>query len=146
MTKGPSTASHFFAGLFLLLLAIFLQLFLSSTGIALSLVLAVLIAFAFIFDFLELLLFDLIAIFLFNWQPAPSASLIAFAFIPLAAFGFRHAIRTESWVGVLAVTILGLFLFYMVSVSGHLSGHVQMFLLDLLATSAAAELTFFVMG
>ena len=102
---------RFFIGLVVLLIAVFLQFFLLPLGIAWNILFAILIAFAFIFDFFAFLLFDLLAVFLVNWQPGLSPTLIAFAVIPLLVFAFRTAIRPEAWVGVLISIFAGFALF-----------------------------------
>jgi hypothetical protein len=133
----------FFSGFVILILALFLQFLLASAGIHLNLALATLIAFAFIFDLWELLFFDLLAVFLLNWEPALSLPLLAFALIPLLAFAFRKLIRTELWIGNLAAILGGFLIFYLASAPASFVSNFLQFVIDLIVGLSAGELVLF---
>src|SRR5580693_6064425 len=111
-----SISLKFFSALAILLLALFLQFLFAGAGWHLDLALAALIAFAFILDFWELLALDLLAVFLLNWQPAPSIALLAFALIPLAVFVFHKLVRLHGWIGIPVAIFIGFLLFYIAAV------------------------------
>lgn len=137
----------FFSALCILLLAIFLQLFFASTGWYFNLALAVLITLAFVLDqFVELLLVDLVAVFILNWQPAPSGTLILFALIPLVAFAFRKLIHSEQWIGNLAAIFFGFSAFYIIAAPSFFIGHFWLFLPDVVVAMAVGELVLVVLS
>jgi hypothetical protein len=134
----------FFSALAILLFAIFLQLFFASVGWYFNLSLAVLIAFAFALnDLWELLVADLLAVFILNWQPAPSGTLILFALIPLAAFAFRKLVRTERWIGTLTTIFFGFLTFYLLVAPAPLSYFIVPFLEDVMVAFLVGELIVF---
>lgn len=122
----------FFSTLAILFLALFVEIVLASVGFHFSLALAVLIAFAFILNFWELLILDLIAVFILNWQPTPSAALLIFALIPLAAFAFYKLTHWHGWTGVLVAIIVGFLLFYIGAAPTLFLENLPTFLLDLI--------------
>ena len=130
----------FFSALAVLLLAIFLQSFLAGVGWYFDLALATLIAFASMFDFWELLVFDLLAVFMLNWQPAPSTTLIVFALIPLAAFAFRAFTHWHGWIGTAIAIACGFLIFYIASAPTQFLGHLGLFLMDLAAGLIVGEI------
>lgn len=138
---------RFFAGLAILLVALYLQIFLASAGWHFNLALAALIVLAFIFNFLELLILDLATVFILNWQPAPSAALIAFALIPLAVFFARKLIQSEPWIGVLVAIITGFFVFYLAAASTPASAfffapaQFSWFVVDVMIAAIVGEMT-----
>lgn len=135
---------RFFSAITFLFIAIFLEFFLASAGWHFNLVLAVLIACAFALDdFWELLLADLLAVFILNWQPAPSGTLILFAIIPLAAFAFRNLIRPQVWIGTLGAICFGFLIFYVAAAGSQFPSHFIMFLEDIVVGIAAGELVVF---
>ena len=121
----------FLSGLAILFLAFVLQFLFASSGFYYNLALATLITFALIFDFWELLALDLLAVFILNWQPAPSATLIAFALIPLAAFGFRTFTRWHGWIGNVIAIACGFLIFNIAAVPTFFPWHIWQFLIDL---------------
>jgi hypothetical protein len=129
----------FFSALAILLLALFAEIVLASVGLHFSLALAVLIAFAFVLDFWELLILDLVAVFILNWQPAPSAALIAFALVPLAAFAFYKLTHWHGWTGVLVAVIAGFLIFYIVAAPGFFLHDLAGFMLDLIVGLLVGE-------
>src|ERR1700677_764893 len=129
----------FFSGLAILVLVLFLQIFLISSGISLNLVLAVLIAFAFVFDFWELLVFVLFSVFVFNWEPALSIMLFVFALIPLAAFVFRKFARSKRWIGSIAAIFVGFLIFYIAAAPGQFFAHIALFFMDIAVGLVAGE-------
>jgi hypothetical protein len=121
----------FLSGLAVLLLALFAEIALASVGLHFSLALAALIAFAFILDFWELLILDLVAVFILNWQPAPSAALIAFALVPVLAFAFYKLTHWHGWTGVLVAVIVGFLIFYIAAAPSLFIRNSLLFALDL---------------
>jgi hypothetical protein len=136
----------FFSTLAILLLALFIEFVLASAGLHFTLALSALIAAAFVLDFLELLILDLIAVLILNWQPAASAALIAFAFVPLAAFAFRKFTYWHGWTGVLVATVAGFFIFYIAAAPGQFINDLPSFLLDLLVGLLVGEAALAAMG
>lgn len=136
----------FFSGLAILVLALFLQFLLASAGVHFTLALAMLIVFAFVFDFWELLLFDLLAVFLLNWEPAPSITLIVFALIPIAALIFHKLIRTEIWIGSLIAIVVGFLIFYFASAPSLFLENILGFVMDLIIGLIAGELVLFALS
>ncbi len=121
----------FFSAIAVLLLALFVEIFLASAGIHVTLALAALIAFAFIFDFWELLVLDLAAVFILNWEPTSSTALIAFALIPLAAFSFRKLTHWHGWTGNLIAISIGFLIFYIAAGPLFFTKNLLQFFLDL---------------
>lgn len=136
---------RFFAALAILLLALSLQFFFASAGLYFNFTLATIIAFAFTLDFLELLTLDLLAVFILDWQSAPSVALITFALIPLAAFAFRQIVRSEPWSGNLVAIVFGLFVFYLVSAPSQFFPAIAVFFEDAVISIAVGMLVFFAM-
>jgi hypothetical protein len=132
----------FFSGLVVLLLALFLQFQFVAAGFHVIPAFAVLIAFAFIFDFLELLFFDLLAIFIINWQPAPSVALIAFAIIPLVAYSLRRIFHAEPWLGVIVAIFFGFLIFYLIASPSFIFHNFTAVLLDIVIGFGVGELVF----
>ena len=127
-----------------LLFSLFLQFFMISLGWHFDVVLAVLIALAFVVDdFWELFVADLLAVFILNWQPAASGTLILFAFIPLVAFAGRKLIHSEVWIGSLAAICLGFLAFYLGVAPGAFLAHFTGFVEDLVVALAVGELVVF---
>jgi len=132
---------RFFAGLLILLLALFAQIFFASAGIFLNSALAALIAFAFVFTFWELAVFDLLAVFVLTWQPAPSLALIVFALVPLAAFVFCKLTQWHGWTGTLIAIVVGLAVFYIAGGgTPYFFAHFGWFALDVVIAAAVGEL------
>ncbi len=129
----------FFSALAILLLALFAEIVLASVGWHFTLALAVLIAFAFVLDFWELLILDLVAVFILNWQPAASAALIAFALVPLLAFAFYKLTHWHGWTGVLVAIIIGYLIFYIAAAPEQFAGNLLSFTLDLIVGLLAGE-------
>jgi hypothetical protein len=136
---------RFFAAIAIVILALFLQFFLASAGWYFNITLAVLIASAFVFSFLELLVLDLLAVFILNWQPAPSIAIIVFALVPLAAFAFRKVTRWHGWIGSLIAIAAGFLIFYFAAAPGELLPNAAKFLEDMVIGLIAGELVFFAM-
>jgi hypothetical protein len=136
----------FFSALAILFLALFAEIVLASVGLHFSLALAVLIAFAFVIDFWELLILDLIAVFILNWQPAPSVALIAFALIPLLAFVFYKLTHWHGWTGVLVAIVVGFLIFYVAAAPGLFLHDLPGFLLDLIVGLLIGETVLAAMG
>ena len=134
---------RFLAALGLLLVTLFIQIFLGASGIYLNIALAALVAFAFTLDLLELLVLDLIAVFILNWQPASSAALVAFALIPIGAYSFRRLTYLHGWVATAAAVVAGFLVFYIIGAPRELLHNTLGFFEDLVAGLAAGELVFF---
>lgn len=115
-TRAESQPIRFLLAAAILAIALFAQIFLASGGWYINFSLIVLLALAFMLDFFELLVLDLVAVWLLNWQPAPSFTLLAFAVIPLGAFALRRLTHTETWVGAIAGVAVGLVIFYIIAV------------------------------
>ena len=133
----------FLAGLSVILVAIAIQSFLASVGIYLNLALAALIALALIFDFWELLFADLLAVFVMNWQPAPSLTLIVFFLIPVAVFFSKHVFRWQLWIHALIAVFFGFVLFYIVASPETVLSNLKHGLLDIFAGALLAEFVIF---
>jgi hypothetical protein len=134
----------FFSALAILILALFLQFFAASIGWHFNLALAALIAFAFALDdFWEVLVADLLAVLILNWQPAISGTLILFALIPLAAFAFRKLIHSIAWIGTLAAIIVGFSAFYVFTAGTIFLPNIVSFLADVIVGAVAGELIVF---
>jgi hypothetical protein len=129
----------FFSALAILLLALLAEIVLASVGLHFTLALAALIAFAFILDFWELLILDLVAVFILNWQPAASAALIAFALVPLLAFAFYKLTHWHGWTGVLVAIVVGFLIFYIAAAPGLFLANSTSFLLDLVVGLIVGE-------
>ncbi len=130
----------FLAGLSILLLALFFQLYLAGFGIHFNIALAALIAFAFIFDFQELVILDLITVFIVNWQPALGLAIAAFAVIPLVTHFSRRIFTWQPWMGVLGAVWLGFLVFYLIAAPKLFLHTIPHFLLDAVIGSVIAEL------
>jgi hypothetical protein len=132
----------FLAGLVILAFSLFLQFQLAGFGLWFNLALAVLIAAAFIFDFWELVFLDLFAVFLLNWEPAPTLTLITFALIPIAAFLSKKVIRWESWIHAFVALAVGFLLFYLIIDAHFFTSHLITFVTDLIVGLLVGELVF----
>jgi len=95
-----------------LALAFVLQFWFTSFGIFINFSFATLIVLAFLFDIWDVLFFVLAAIFIINWQPAPSWELFVFAAVPFGAYAIHHYSQWEAWVASLASIVIGLFILY----------------------------------
>jgi hypothetical protein len=131
---------RFLSGLSLLLITFILQFFLASIGIYINLTFAVLIAFAFILTFPELVILDLFAVLITNWQPGPSVEIIAFAAIPLAAYGAKKWLGLEPWSGVVGGIVIGYAAFYFAVTESGFFLRGFMFWEDVIIGLVAAEL------
>ena len=127
----------------MLILAFFLQFLFAGVGWHLTLSLAALIAFAFILDFWELLVLDLLAVFIINWQPAPSIALLAFAVIPLGAFIFYKLTRWQGWIGALIAIALGFLIFYAIAAPAMFIQNLLLLAMDMVIGLAAGEIILF---
>ncbi len=134
---------RFFAALAILFLTLSLQFFFASAGLYFNITLAAVIAFAFSFNFLELLVLDLLAVFILNWQPAASVALIAFALIPLVAFAFRHVVHAEPWSGNLVAVAVGFLAWHLVSAPAQFFPDAAIALEDVAIGLVAGGLVFF---
>jgi hypothetical protein len=135
----------FFAGLTILLVAFVLQFLFAGSGMYLNLALATLITFAFIFNFWELLVLDLLAVLIVNWQPAPSVTLVAFFLIPLAAFVFCSFTSWQRWIGNVIAIVLGLLIFYIAAAPAAFLSHGELFLMDLIVALIVGEIELLLM-
>jgi hypothetical protein len=130
----------FFLAIVLVLLALFTQLFLASAGWHYNLTFAALIAAASALDLAELLVCDLLAVFLLNWEPRVNVALLLFAVIPLAAWVFKRVTRSRGWAGNLAALASGFLLFYAITAPSFLAHAPGAFLFDLIVGCAVGEL------
>ncbi len=131
---------RFAAGLSLLLLALLSESVLAAAGWRFAAALAVLIAFAYVFDFWELAVFDLLAVFALNWEPAIGGSIIAFAALPLAAYVVRRLIPAEPLFAAPAGIVAGFLLFYAVSAPAYAAGHSLRIFADIVIGLMVGEL------
>ncbi len=104
--------------LLVLFIAASLQFLLGSAGMFTDLMLAALIAFAFFFEWPELAVYVLVAVFMIDWQPAITPTMLVFAAIPFAAYLFRRFFAWAPWAGIPLVTILGFAAFYLAIAPG----------------------------
>lgn len=137
-----SISLKFFSAAAILALALFLQFLFAGASWHFDLVLAALIAFAFILDFWELLVLDLLAVFLLNWQPAPSVALLVFALIPLAAFLFHKLTQLHGWVGVPLAILAGFLIFYVSVAPSLFFQNLFPLFFDLIISIGAGEIVF----
>jgi hypothetical protein len=115
----------------ILLLACALQFWFASAGTFINFILATLIVFAFFFDIWELLVFTLFAIFVVNWQPAPSADIFLFGILPIAAYAFHKVFAWTVWAAIPAALVCGFFLLYLAIAPSAILGNGGLFLVDL---------------
>lgn len=134
---------RFLAGAAILFLSLAIEFIFAFAGWHFELALAVLIAFSFVFDFWELLVFDLLAVFLLNWQPGPSIALIAFAIIPLATYASHRIIHSEAWIGNLTSIFIGFLVFYIAAAPSLFFHTIFGFLLDVAVGLVAGEMVLF---
>lgn len=132
----------FFAGIAVLALALFIQIQLAAVGLHFNLALATLIAIALVFDFWELLILDLLTIFLLNWQPAPGKELIAFFLIPLAAFVSKKIVTWEGWIHNLIAIFIGFLVFDLVSAPRTFFSGLSHFIPDIIIALIVGEVIF----
>ena len=119
----------FFTGLIILFIAFLLQFWLASMGWYTDLSYAALISFAFVFGFWELLVLDLIAVFVLNWQPGVSVLILVFALYPIAIYFLRNILHWQVWLQDLCAIVVGFLVLYLSVVHG--LPHVDAFLADL---------------
>lgn len=103
----------FVAGLTILFIAFMLQFWLASVGWYTDLSYAALISFAFVFGFWELLALVLIAVFIINWQPAPSVEIFVFALFPLVVYFSRNILRSQPWFQDFLAIVIGFSVLYL---------------------------------
>ena len=104
----------FLTAVIALILAIVLQLFLGEVlGVWTNIVLASLVTAAFFLNFLELLFLILLAVFVLNWQPAPSLEMALYAALPISTLLMHKFFPFKSWLGNLVAIFLALLIFYL---------------------------------
>lgn len=130
----------FFAGLGLFLLTFFVEVQLAAAGIHLNLILAVLITFALLFEFREFIFFAVLAVFLANPQPSPSAAVIALACIPLGAYISKRIFTWQLWIRDLITVFLSFLIFYLVALPGLFLANLFSFAIDLAAALVLGQL------
>jgi len=122
---------RFIAAIAVIFLACIVQLWLSSIGIIANLILVSLVSLSFLFGFWELIFFILLALFIVNWQPAPSEEIILFALIPIGAYLLRKFSSWQAWVGNLIAICGGLVIVYGVLDFSMITANVGTFFMDL---------------
>ena len=133
------------AGLIILFIALALQFWFASAGMDFDFAFAALIAFAFIFDFWELLILILLAVFIINWEPKVSLTILLFAFLPIAAYFSRGTLHWQPWIENLLAIIIGLFTLYLSLAGRSFLYHPETFLIDLAGSLVFGALIFFPM-
>ena len=108
----------FFAGLFILFIALFAQFWFASIGWYFDLSFAALISFALLFDLWELIALVCVAVFIVNWQPGASPEILVFGLYPIALYFSKHIVHWQLWLENLAAIALGFFLLYAVGAHG----------------------------
>ena len=136
----------FLSGLVIVLIVLVLQFQFVAGGVRLNPALAVLIAFAFTFELFDLILIDLLAVFLINWRPGINPALIAFALIPLIVFAIRKLIPTDPWLGATIAIVCGLFAWHLVVAPSFFLASFGFFVVDLIVGLAVGELSFFLVS
>lgn len=122
----------FLTAVIVLVLAVVLQLFLGEVlGVWTNIVLASLVTAAFLLNFLELLFLILFAIFVLNWQPAPSLEMALYAALPILTLLLRKFFPFKSWLGNLIAISSALLIFYLAVSPRFLITSPIVFLLDL---------------
>jgi hypothetical protein len=122
---------RFILGLLILLLACALQFWFAASDVFVNFILAALIVFAFFFDIGELTVYILAAVFIVNWQPAPSVAIIVFALIPVGAFVFRKMLAITPWVAAFAALVAGFAVLYLAVAPFAFLAHWQLFSVDI---------------
>jgi hypothetical protein len=79
-------------------------------NLSFDLVFAALIIFAFLLPWQECIVFDLIALLMINWQPAPSAVLAIYALFPVAVLALRNFFSWEPRLGIPFAVMVGVIL------------------------------------
>lgn len=131
---------RFLSILAIVLLVLVVQFALASAGFHLNLVLAVLIALAFVSDFWELAFFVLLSVFLLNWKPTASGTMILFTLIPFAAFTFQKLVRSQAWIGNLIAIFVGFLIFYFAPTPTMFLANVMPFLMDVVVGLLLGEI------
>ncbi len=131
--------------LLLIFIAASLQFLLGSAGMFTDLMLSALIAFAFLFEWPELSIYVLVAVFMIDWQPALTPTLVVFAAIPFAAYAFRKLFAWAPWAGIPLMTILGFVAFYLAIAPGMFANAAPSIVLDILGALIFGEVTFAVL-
>ena len=137
---------RFLSILAVLLLALAAQFALASAGFHLNLALAVLIALAFISDFWEFAFFVLLSVFLLNWKPAASGTMILFALVPFAAFTFQKLVRSQAWIGNLIAIFAGFLIFYVVPAPTMFLANMMPFLMNVIVGLLVGEVVLFALN
>jgi hypothetical protein len=132
--------------LLILVFACALQSWFASIGMFMDFMFATLIVFAFFFDIWELVIFILFAVFVINWQPAISITIVLFAVIPLIVFAFHKFFSLIPWAAAPVAIIIGFFLLYVGVAPGIFFAQWQAFLTDLAGGLIFGELVFFVLN
>jgi hypothetical protein len=83
-------------------------------GVWVNIVLALLVTAAFFLNFLELLFLILLAVFVFNWQPAPSPEMAIYAILPILVYWLHRFLPVKPWLGNLSAIFLSIFILYVV--------------------------------
>ena|ERR1700722_6458993 len=134
------------SALAILLLALTVQFILANAGLHLNLALAVLIALAFIFDFWELACFVLLSVFLLNWKPAPSGTLILFTLIPLVVFALRKFYHSQPAIGTAIAIVVGFLIFYIAPAPTLFIANIIPFIIDVAIGLLLGEAVLFALG
>jgi hypothetical protein len=137
---------RFLSALAILLLALTAQFILGNAGLHLNLALAVLIALAFIFDFWELALFVLLSVFLINWRPGFSGTLILFALIPMVVFALRKFYHSQPAIGAAIAILIGFLIFYTAPNPEMFGANFVAFLIDVAAGLLIGEAVLFALN
>jgi|SRR5581483_2220555 len=136
----------FFAGLAALALALFIQIQLAAVGLHFNLALAALIAIALIFDFWEVIILDLLTIFLLNWQPTPGKEFIIFFLVPIGALVSKKIVTWEPWIHSLITLFAGFLVFDLASAPRTFLGNIFYFAPDIVIGIIVGEIIFFALA
>lgn len=130
----------YLSAIFVLVLAIMLQLWFAPGGMRGDFVLAALIVFAFLFDFWELAAFDLVAVFLLNPMPAFNVDILVFSLVPLAVYFLRRRFSWDPWLGAAFGVACGILFLYTVTAPAVAFTAIGLLLSDILVCVLFSEL------
>lgn len=128
------------------ILILFIALFLTARlfpflGFYADFILAALVTFATFLNFLEIVFLTLLAAFFVNWQPVPSAEMLIFIILPLAAFWIGRAANWRPWFTAPLAVVLTLTAMYLAFGRNLLLGEPRVFAYDVVLALAFGVLS-----
>ena len=131
------------SAIFVLLLALVLQLWFVPGGMRGDFVLATLIAFSFLFDLPELSVAILFSVFVLNPFAWPSIDMALLVLLPLMTYVMRRWFSLDIWTGGAVAIALGIFFYYLLVIPGPMFHAFGSLLLDMIAGVAFGEIVLY---